>query len=76
MTAHFEILKIDSQFTYFKMAATLNDSLKNVERKNLLAYQDVGFSEQLRIKKLRMIAFKQKIKSGLMQCLLALLFLC
>jgi len=44
--------KTDSAFAYFKLATNLNDSLNNVQRKNLLAYQDVGFDEQLRLKKL------------------------
>jgi len=44
--------KPDSAFAYLTMSTNLFDSLNNVERKNLLAYQDVGFDEQLRVKKL------------------------
>lgn len=43
--------KPDSAFAYLTLSANLNDSLKNVEKKNLLAYQNVGFDEQLRLKK-------------------------
>ena len=44
--------KTDSAFAYLKLSTNLTDSLNNVERKNLLAFQDVGFDEQLRLKKL------------------------
>ncbi len=42
----------DSAFVYLKLASGLNDSLNIVSRKNLLAYQRVGFDEQIRIEKL------------------------
>ena len=44
--------KPDSAFAYLTLSNNINDSLNYVERKNLLAYQDVGFDEQLRLKKL------------------------
>ena len=44
--------RTDSAFVYLKLATTIRDSLHNVERKNLLAYQNVGFNEQLRLKNL------------------------
>ena len=39
-------------FVYLKLATAIRDSLNNVERKNLLAYQNLGFNEILRLKKL------------------------
>jgi two-component system, NtrC family, sensor kinase len=42
----------DSSLDYLKLATTLNDSLNDVERKNLLAYQHIGFNEQLRVEEL------------------------
>ena len=44
--------KPDSAFAYLTLSTNLNDSLNNVLKKNLLAYQDEGFNEQLRLKKL------------------------
>jgi len=44
--------KPDSAFAYLTLSTHLNDSLNFVLKKNLLAYQDVGFNEQLRLKKL------------------------
>jgi tetratricopeptide (TPR) repeat protein len=35
--------RIDSAFAYLKLATALHDSLNNVERKNLLVYQNVSF---------------------------------
>ena len=51
--------KTDSAFKYLKLATTLNDSINNKERKNLLAFQDVGFDEQLRLEELE----KEKIET-------------
>jgi two-component system NtrC family sensor kinase len=51
--------KPDSAFTYLKIATALNDSLNNAEKKNLLAYQNVGFNEQLRLEELE----KEKIQT-------------
>jgi two-component system, NtrC family, sensor kinase len=45
-------LKQDSAFFYLKLASVLQDSLNNVERKNLLAFQYVGFEEQQKIQQL------------------------
>jgi len=42
----------DSTLTYLKLYTLLNDSLNRVEKENLLAYQNIGFEEQLRVKKL------------------------
>ncbi len=44
--------KTDSAFVYLKLANALNDSLNDVERKNLLAYQNVGFDEQRKVQQL------------------------
>jgi two-component system, NtrC family, sensor kinase len=44
--------KTDSAFSYLKLATALNDSLNNTERKNLLAFQNVGFEEQQKVKQL------------------------
>ena len=44
--------KTDSAFAYLTLSTNIYDSLNNVQKKNLLAYQDVGFDEQLRLKKL------------------------
>ncbi len=44
--------KTDSAFAYLKLATVLNDSLNNVERKNLLAFQNVGFDEQRKVQQL------------------------
>ena len=44
--------RTDSAFAFLKLATALHDSLNNVERKNLLAYQNANFDEQMRVKKL------------------------
>jgi two-component system, NtrC family, sensor kinase len=44
--------KADSAYIYLKLATIIRDSLNNVQRENLLAYQSIGFDEQLRLKKL------------------------
>jgi two-component system, NtrC family, sensor kinase len=44
--------KTDSAFSYLKLATGLNDSLNNIERKNLLAFQDIGFDEQQKVQQL------------------------
>ena len=44
--------RTDSAFAFLKLATALHDSLNNVERTNLLAYQNANFDEQLRVKKL------------------------
>jgi signal transduction histidine kinase len=49
----------DSAFFYLKLYTALNDSLNKVEKDNLLAYQNIGFDEQLRVKKLE----EEKIKT-------------
>ena len=57
--------KPDSAFAYLTLSTNINDSLNNVQKRNLLAYQDVGFDEQLRLKKLEedRIQTKNKIRT-------------
>jgi len=42
----------DSALNYLKLAGTLKDSLNDTEKKNLQAYQNVGFDNQLRLEAL------------------------
>jgi two-component system, NtrC family, sensor kinase len=58
--------KWDSAYTYLKLATTIRDSLNNVQRENLLAYQSLGFDEQLRLKKLEeeKIQMQSKIRTN------------
>jgi two-component system, NtrC family, sensor kinase len=58
--------KVDSAYTYLKLATTLRDSLNNVQRENLLAYQSIGFDEQLHLKKLEeeKIQMQNKIRTN------------
>ena len=51
--------KTDSAFIYSKLATVLKDSLNIVEQKNLQAFQNVGFDEQLRLEELE----KEKIQT-------------
>ena len=51
--------KTDSAFVYSKWATLLKDSLNIVEQKNLQAFQNVGFDEQLRLEDLE----KEKIQT-------------
>ena len=56
-TVYFPVLydvqnKPDSAFAYLKLFTRLNDSLNFVEQKNLQAFQNVGFDEQLRLEEL------------------------
>ena len=51
--------KTDSAFAYSKLATLLKDSLNIVEQKNLQAFQNVGFDEQLRLEELE----KEKIQT-------------
>ncbi len=51
--------KTDSAFAYSKLATVLKDSLNIVEQKNLQAFQNVGFDEQLRLEELE----KEKIQT-------------
>jgi len=44
--------KSDSAFAYLKLATAINDSLTNVEKMNLLAFQNVGFDEQRKVRQL------------------------
>ena len=49
----------DSALSYLKLANTIKDSLNNDERKKILAFQNVGFDEQIRLKELE----EEKIQS-------------
>ena len=51
--------KTDSAFAYSKLATVIKDSLNIVEQKNLQAFQNVGFDEQLRLEELE----KEKIQT-------------
>ena len=53
----------DSTLFYLKLYTALNDSLSNVERKNLLAYQNLGFEEQMRVKNLEEEKIQTKIRT-------------
>ena len=56
----------DSTLKYVQLYTALNDSLNNVYRKNLLAYQNVGFDEQIRLQKLEeeKIQMQSKIRTN------------
>ena len=58
----------DSTLAYLKLYTVLNDSLNKVEKENLLAYQNIGFDEQLRVKKLEeeKIQTQAKIRTNAM----------
>ncbi len=58
--------KADSAYIYLKLAAIMRDSLNNVQRENLLAYQSIGFGEQLRLKTLEeeKIQMQSKIRTN------------
>jgi two-component system, NtrC family, sensor kinase len=58
--------KADSAYIYIKLATIIRDSLNNVQRENLLAYQSIGFDEQLRLKKLEeeKIQMQSKIRTN------------
>ncbi len=57
--AYGEQKRTDSAFAYLQLATALHDSLNNVERKNLLAYQNANLDEQMRLKNLE----KEKIQT-------------
>ncbi len=56
----------DSTLKYLQLYTVLNDSLNNVERQNLLDYQNLGFGEQMRLKKLEeeKIQMQTKIRTN------------
>jgi two-component system, NtrC family, sensor kinase len=58
--------KADSAYIYLQLATLIRDSLNNVQRENLLAYQNLGFDEQLRLKKLEeeKIQMQSKIRTN------------
>ncbi len=64
--AYSEQKRSDSAFIYLKLATTLNDSLYQIERKNLLAYQNLSFDEQTRLQKLEeeKIQMQAKIRTN------------
>ena len=51
--------KTDTAFAYLKLSTNLKDSLNILEQKNLQAFQNVGFGEQLRLEELE----KEKIQT-------------
>ncbi len=55
----------DSAFIYLQLATTTSDSLNNADRKNLLAFQDVAYNEQVRSANLEKgrIETKNKIRT-------------
>jgi len=68
----------DSTLKYLQLYTALNDSLNNAEKNNLLSYQNIGFEEQMRLRKLEedSAAFKTKIKTNsLLGSLLTLLII-
>ncbi len=50
--AYGEQKKTDSAFVYLKLATALRDSLGNVEKENLIAFENKSFNEQMRVKDL------------------------
>jgi signal transduction histidine kinase len=52
----------DSILKYLQLYSALNDSLNNVDRKNLLAYQNVGFDEQIRLQQLEQEKIETRAK--------------
>jgi signal transduction histidine kinase len=66
----------DSTLKYLELYSALSDSLNMVERKNLLAYQNVGFDEQIRLQKLEeeKIETQTKIRTYAMLAALAVFF--
>lgn len=60
--------KYDSAFTYFTLSSNLYDSLNFVRTKKLLAYQNAGYTEQLRLKKIEeeSIQAQNKIRTNAM----------
>jgi signal transduction histidine kinase len=70
--------KVDSAYTYLKLSTAIRDSLNNVQRENLLAYQNLGFDEQLRLRELEeeKANFQNKIRTNtLMGSLFTLLII-
>jgi two-component system NtrC family sensor kinase len=57
--AYRRLHQTDSAFAYLKLARGLQDSLNNAERKNLLAFQKIGFDERLKLDTLE----KEKIET-------------
>jgi two-component system, NtrC family, sensor kinase len=70
--------KWDSAYEYLKLAIAIRDSLNNVQRENLLTYQNLGFDEQLRLRELEeeKASFQNKIRTNtLMGSLFTLLII-
>lgn len=67
----------DSAFTYFKLSSRLRDSLYSIEKKDLLAYQNTGFDEQIKLKALEdeKIQIQTKIRTWAMLSGLAVFML-
>ena len=51
--------KKDSAFAYLRLVSAFKDSLNKVDKKNLQAFQNVGFDEQLRLQEME----KEKIQT-------------
>ena len=51
---------------YLQLYTVLNDSLNNIEKQNLLDYQNIGFDEQIRLQKLEeeKIQMQTKIRTN------------
>ena len=49
----------DSAFKYLQLASAFKDSLNRADKKNILAFQNVGFDEQMRLEELE----KEKIQT-------------
>ena len=61
-SAYSQQKRTDSALAYLKLATALHDSLNNVERKNLLTYQNKNFDEQMRVKNLEDEKIQTRIK--------------
>ena len=61
-----ELNKTDSAFTYLKLATAISDSLNNVQRQNLLDYQNLSFDEQIRLRDLEdeKASYQNKIRTN------------
>jgi len=58
--------KTDSAFAYLQLASSLSDSMNAVEIKNLTAYQNLRFDEQIRLRKLEeeKSSYQNKIRTN------------
>jgi signal transduction histidine kinase len=65
-SAYNKLNKTDSAYVYLKLASSLNDSLYNVDRKNLTSFQNLSFDEQMRLKELEeeKASYQNKIRTN------------